>query len=428
MKELFKTIIKDFHAQIPFREVRKRELQIPLRSQKIISLTGPRRCGKTFYFYSLINRLMEDVPVDRIIYINFEDERMDIHSRELHLILDAYYELYPGNYNQEIFVFFDEIQNIDGWEAFVRRLNDTFHCHIFITGSSAKMLGKEIATSLRGRSVNYQMFPLSFEEYCQFQGIDSGDVYSTPGKARLRSQFQAYLKNGGYPEVLILPEELVNKTLQSYFDVMLFRDIVERYNVSNTVVLKQFIKKLVNTISSEFSIHKFYNELKSQGISISKNTVYEYLEYATDCFLLFLLLPYDPSLVRQQTRSKKIYAVDTGLINAITYRFSQDRGKLLENAVFLELSRREMPLFYHKNQFECDFIVQQEEAIKEAYQVSLTVSQTETRQREIRALQKTMDKFNLSEGCIITLDEEEDIELNNKRIAIKPAWKWFLRT
>jgi len=427
MKELFKTIIKDFHAHIPFKEVRKRELQIPLRSQKIISLTGPRRCGKTFYFYSLINKLMEEVPVDRIIYINFEDERMDMDSRELHLILDAYYELYPGNYNQEIFVFFDEIQNIDGWEAFVRRLYDTSDCHIFITGSSAKMLGKEIATSLRGRNVNYQMFPLSFEEYCQFQGIDSSDVYSTPGKARLRSQFQAYLKNGGYPEVLILPEELVNKTLQSYFDVMLFRDIVERYNVSNTVVLKQFIKKLVNTISSEFSIHKFYNELKSQGISISKNTVYEYLEYATDCFLLFLLLPYDPSLVRQQTRSKKIYAVDTGLINAITYRFSQDRGKLLENAVFLELSRREMPLFYHKNQFECDFIVQQEEAIKEAYQVSLTVSQTETRQREIRALQKTMDKYNLSEGCIITLDEEEDIEINNKRIAITPAWKWFLR-
>lgn len=427
MKELFKTIIKDFHVQVPFKEVRERKLQIPLRSQKIISLTGPRRCGKTYYFYSLINQLMENIPADRIIYINFEDERMDLHSRELHLILDAYYELYPGNYNQEIFVFFDEIQNIDGWEAFVRRLYDTSGCHIFITGSSAKMLGKEIATSLRGRNLIYQMFPLSFKEYCQFQGIESGDVYSTPGKARLRAQFQAYLKNGGYPESLQLPEELLHKTLQSYFDVMLFRDIVERYNVSNTVVLKQFIKKLLNTISAEFSIHKFYNELKSQGIAISKNTVYEYLEYATDCFLLFLLLPYDPSLVRQQSRSKKIYAVDTGLINAITYRFSQDQGKLLENAVFLELLRREAPLFYHKNQFECDFMVQQEEAIKEAYQVSLSVSQTATRQREIRALQKTLDKFNLSKGCIITLDEEEDVEINKKRIAITPAWKWFLQ-
>lgn len=428
MKELFKTIIKDFHVQIPFKEVFERALEIPLRSQKIISLTGPRRCGKTFYFYSLINQLISDIPVDRIIYINFEDERIEIDSRQLHLIMDAYYELYPENYNKEIFIFFDEIQNIDGWEAFVRRLYDTSDCHIFITGSSAKMLGKEIATSLRGRNLIYQMFPLSFKEFCQFQGIDSGDVYSTPGKARLRSQFQGYLENGGYPEVLQLPEELVHKTLQSYFDVMLFRDIVERYNVSNTVVLKQFIKKLLNTISSEFSIHKFYNELKSQGISISKNTIYEYLKYATDCFLLFLLLPYDPSLVRQHTRSKKIYAVDTGLINAITYRFSQDQGKLLENAVFLELLRREMPLFYHKNQFECDFIIQQEEAIKEAYQVSLTIGQTATRQREIRALQKTMDKYNLSEGHIITLDEEEDVEVNNKRIAIKPAWKWFLHT
>lgn len=426
MKELFKTIIKDFHIQTPFKKVHERELRVPLRSQKIISLTGPRRCGKTFYFYLLINRLLLDIPVDQIIYINFEDERMDIHSQELHLILDAHYELYPENYNKEIFVFFDEIQNIDGWEAFVRRLYDTSECHIFITGSSAKMLGKEIASSLRGRNLIYQMFPLSFKEYCQFQEIDIGDVYSTPGKAQLRSQLQAYLKKGGYPEVLQLPEELVQKTLQSYFDVMLFRDIVERYNVSNTLVLKQFIKKLMNTISSEFSIHKFYNELKSQGISISKNTVYEYLEYATDCFLLFLLFPHDPSLVRQQTRSKKIYAVDTGLINAITYRFSQDQGKLLENAVFLELLRREMPLFYYKNQFECDFITQQEEAIKEAYQVSLTVSQKATRQREIRALQKTMDKFNLSEGCIITLDEEEDIEVNNKRITIQPAWKWFL--
>lgn len=177
-----------------------------------------------------------------------------------------------------------------GWEKFVRRVYDTISRNIFITGSSAKMLGKEIATNLRGRHLIYQLFPLSFKEYCQFQTVDTSDIHSTTGKAVLKRNLSQYLLNGGFPEILILKPELVPKTLQSCFDVMIFRDIIERYQINNPIALKYFIKKLFNTIASEFSVHKIFNELKSLGIRIGKDRLYQYLEYATDSFLFFYTL------------------------------------------------------------------------------------------------------------------------------------------
>jgi len=192
MKEILKTIIKDWQRTFPRAGVWERNLQVPLDSQKIISLIGPRRCGKTYYVYQLINRLLAREPNVKMIYLNFEDERLTLTSAQLHLILEAYYELYPENYGQELYLFFDEIQEIEGWEKFVRRMYDTVTKNIFLTGSSAKILGKEIATSLRGRNLVYHLFPLSFEEYCRFQNLDVRDVYSTHARAVLKTQFEKY--------------------------------------------------------------------------------------------------------------------------------------------------------------------------------------------------------------------------------------------
>lgn len=426
MKEVFKTIIKDYHLSLPKNDVKQRDLQIPLNSGKIITFIGPRRCGKTFYSYWLINELSNKVEKEKIIYINFEDERLDISAANLHLIMDAYFELYPENFGQEIYIFFDEIQEIDGWEKFVRRIYDTITKNIFITGSSAKMLGKEIASSLRGRNIAYNLYQLSFREFCNFQNIDTQDVYSTQAKAILRNQFDKYLWDGGYPETIFMEKELSSKTLQSYYDVMLFRDIVERHEVANVFVLKQFLKKAMNNISSPFSVNKFFNELKSQGIKISKNSIYEFLVYSLDCFLLFILNPYDPSVAKQQAHNKKLYAVDTGLVNAVTYRFSHDKGKLLENIVFLHLNRQEKKIYFLKNKYECDFIVVEKMSPIAAIQSCLTMEDKATRDREIRGLMNALEKLNLPEGFIITLDEEEDLIVEGKKIFIRPCWKWLL--
>ncbi len=427
MKELLKTIIKDFHKSLPRTDVIPRDLQTPLQSKKIISLTGPRRSGKTFYLFQLINTLVQQGETDKIIYINFEDERLELSANQMQLILDAYFELYPENYNSRLFLFLDEIQVIEGWEKFVRRVYDTITQNIFITGSSSRMLGKDLATSLRGRNLLYNLYPLSFREYCKFQNIDTSDLYSTQSKAIFRSQFEKYFLNGGYPETVFMDSSLISKTLQSYFDVMLFRDIVDRYQVSNIVVLKQFLKKLINNISDLFSVNKFYNELKSQGITVSKNTIYELLEYSLDCFLFFIVFPYESSVTIQQMKNKKIYAIDTGLINAITYRFAQDRGKLLENIVFMQLNRQDKAIYFIRNQHECDFIIQEKGSPVQAFQICTNLADEATRKRELRGLTAALQRFDLPEGYIITWDEEETIIQNDKTIKIIPCWKWLIQ-
>ncbi len=426
MKELFKTIIRDWLKTLPRTDVRARSLEVPLDTKKIVTLIGPRRSGKTYCLFQAINHLHAQGVGNRVLYINFEDERLDLPAAQLHLILEAYYELFPESYGQELYLFFDEIQEISGWEKFLRRLYDTTSKNIFITGSSAKMLGKEIATGLRGRNLVYNLLPLSFEEFCSFQNCDTADVHSTQAKAILRSQLEKYLRWGGYPETVFMPEELIQKTLQSYFDVMLFRDIVERHAIANALVLKQFLKRTLNNISHKLSVHKFYNELKSQGLTTSKNAIYEYLEYAIDCFLLFTVHPYEPSLVKQQMKTRKVYAADTGLVNAVTFRFSEDKGKLLENAVLLQLLREEAAVFYLNDKYECDFVVQQNAQIVRAIQVCVTLKDEATRQRELRGVLQAAQRFGLAEGCILTLDEEEELEFEGIKINVRPCWKWLL--
>ncbi|HHM21012.1 MAG TPA: hypothetical protein ENJ20_03215, partial [Bacteroidetes bacterium] len=238
MKNLFKTLIRDFQNQ-KLPDFQKRELRVPLFSKKIITITGVRRCGKTWYLYQLIAELLQKTSIENIVYINFEDERLNMGAGDFQSLLDAYFELYPDNEN-DLFFFFDEIQNVQGWEKFVRRVYDTVSKHIFITGSSSKLLSREIATSLRGRAVSFELFPFSFKEYLTAHAINTEDVYSTKNKAKINALFEHYLFEGGFPEIALYSPEMRKKTLQSYFDVMLYRDLLERYNIKNIIALKYF--------------------------------------------------------------------------------------------------------------------------------------------------------------------------------------------
>ncbi len=283
MKEILKTIIREFQLE-ELPTFVPRELELPLSSGKIIILIGPRRAGKTYLFYQHLSELLQKgTPREKILYLNFEDERLDFTPQTLDLILQAYRELYPEIELREVYFFFDEIQNATEWERFVRRIYDRYSRNIFLTGSNSRLPSQEIATSLRGRTLTYEIYPLTFREFLRFKEFAFDprlDLYHPQKRARLLSLFEEYLLFGGFPEIVFLPRELKLKTLQEYFEVMLYLDLAERYQILDTLVLKYFLKRLIENAGKPLSVHKIYNELRSQGLKVGKDTLYRYLEYA----------------------------------------------------------------------------------------------------------------------------------------------------
>ena len=424
MIEIYKNILSDFHnTGVP--KVLNRELKVPINSGKIISVIGVRRCGKTYYLYNLIKDLLNVIPINNIIYINFEDERISKESKDLQFMFDAYYELYPETDNNDIYIFFDEIQNIKGWEKFVRRIYDTISKNIFITGSSSKLLSKEIATSLRGRAISYELYPLSFKEYLNFKGFDFSDINSTRKKAVIRKLFSEFLMKGGMPEVVNYEDEVYRKTLQSYLDVMIYRDIIERYNVKNPEILKHFISRELLMIGNKISVNKIYNELKSQGIKLTKDTLYNYLTFAQDCFLLFIVNKYQTKLRTSLSAEKKIYCIDNGFATNQSFKFTTDRGWLLENLFHIELKRKYEEFYFYQDKSECDFVIKKNNNISQAIQVTLTLNNA-NKEREYTGLIEAARLFKLNEGTIITEYDEYTETIEEIKINVVPVWKWLL--
>ncbi|OIO34568.1 MAG: hypothetical protein AUJ70_00815 [Candidatus Omnitrophica bacterium CG1_02_40_15] len=415
MKELLKTVIKDFHKRgVP--QLIDRAVNIPFNSGKIISIIGPRRAGKTYLMYQLISRIKD---ITDVLYFNFEDERLDLSAKDLNLILEAYFELYPDKEESGIFFFFDELQGIREWERFVRRVYDTVSRNIFVTGSSSKLLSKEIATSLRGRTISYELLPLSFREYLKFKGVEE-DAHSTRGKSRIVSVFDNYLARGGFPETVDMSKDLYEKTLRTYFEVMIYRDIVERFSITNPLPLKLFVKRLMANTAREFSVNKIFNSFKSEGIKISKDSLYNFLEYCQDAFVLITISNFSESLSKQII--KKVYSIDTGLTSTLSFTLSREKGSLLENAVLLELKRREKEVYYYKERLECDFVIKEKDKINQAIQVCYTINKN-NKERELNGLKEAMERFSLKKGLILTSNQEKKIGTAE----IIPAWKWMLK-
>ncbi len=424
-KELIKQIIRDFHTEQDF-EVKQRDIKLPIDTNKIITLIGVRRCGKTSILYDTINRLSKKINKTHILFINFEDERLDLKANELDLILQSYSELYPAIELKNCYFFFDEIQNINGWEKFIRRVYDSICQNIFITGSNSKLLSSEIATSLRGRTLSFEVFPLSFKEYLQFKNIKI-DLYSFKSLSFIKNALNSFLKAGSFPETLFLEQKYINQTLQEYFNVMIYKDLIERYDIKNVVALKFFIKRIIASSTKQISINKIYNELKSNGIKIGKNTLYDFLDFVQNIYLALQLFKYENSLINKELGEKKIYSIDVGLTNAIEFSFSQNLGKALENAVFLELRRAKKEFYYYKDtKSECDFIIKENGKIISALQVSYDISDEDTKKRELKGLLKACEKFGLNKGVVITFDTEDEIEKNEVLIEIIPFYKWVL--
>lgn len=424
-KDLLKTIIADNQSRV-LPELWKRTLEIPLHSNKIVALVGVRRSGKTYHLFNLINQLKaEGIPNSQILYINFEDERLQLSSENIGLILEAYQELYPQQKLADCYFFFDEIQEVEGWEKFIARLYATVSKHVYITGSNAKLLSREIATSLRGRPITYEVYPLSFEEFAKILAPNVG-VHSTSDKAKLAHLFEQFLFQGGFPELVKQNEELREKILQEYFNVMLLRDIIERFNITQSTILKYFCKRVIGNTAGEFSVNKIYNELKSQGYQVGKDTLYAYQSYVEAIYLTYLLPKYAHSVIKSEMAQKKSYVIDQGLGIALDYKLNQDKGRLLETTIALELLKKNKQIAYQKNGTECDFVIMEKSHVTNAIQVTVSLDDEQVRTREITGLIEACKKFNLQEGVIITLDRQEEVIIDEVRVHIVPAWLYCL--
>lgn len=429
-KDTIKSLIVTKQKEIPFPMI-ERDDELPLNSQSIVTVVGVRRCGKSSRMQLTINALVEKgLSPEAVLWVGFDDERLaGMTISELDEVLEAYRELYPTQDLKDVFMFFDEIQLIDNWELFVMRVFKSYCKNIFVSGSNAKMLSQEIATTLRGWSIEEKTYPLSFKEYCQFTGTKTHHL-TEQETAILRLKWDEYCMESAFPEIVLTElKSLRDKKLQSYFDAMLFRDLVERHNISNTGVLRYFIKRLMNNITKPTSINAIYNDIKSQGFKISKDELYLWADYVCECFMFLRISKYTPSLIEEQQSLRKYYFIDNGLRQAVLLPQSDDNGKLLENAVLLHLNRRLQPfdkITYYSGTKECDFIVQHEQQVKALYQVCWDIQDTITRQREIDGIIEASKMTQCDNLFIITHDNEDIIIQNGKTINIVPAWKWMM--
>lgn len=404
--EKLKLIRHEFLIKInKLKGIVSRKLKIVSIPSKIQVIIGMRRTGKTYFLYERIQHLMrEGIDYSRILYLNLEDDRLEaIDGKQLAELVEQFYDEYPENYHQRCYIFFDEIQVVDGWSKLVRRLLDTKDIELFLTGSSAKLLSKEIATELRGRSIAYEMWPFSFKEYLISKAIEIEEPKSKIDLSYLKKHLSHYLSAGGFPEITILPLVEKNRVMQDYIDVVIYRDIIERHQITNLTLIKYMIKYLINNTATSISMNKLYNDLKSQGYSVGRNTLYEYLDHITDAYLAFAVPIYSDSIRKVESNPRKIYAVDSGLCEAYSFSTNNNYRRLFETMIFIDLKRRGDDVYSYltEEKYEVDFFTRSSDGTLHLYQVAWDLSSPQTLAREQRAL-KAAEKELKVKGEIIT--------------------------
>jgi len=380
-----------------------------------IVISGIRRSGKSTLLNQVINRFYKKGGY----YFNFEDERLvDFGVEDFNSLYETLLELYG---ERKVF-FFDEIQNVPKWEVFVRRQQDK-GCKFFITGSNASLLSRELGTKLTGRALSVELYPFSFKEYLAFKDfkLQKDSLSYTSGRAAIKKHFAEYLRHGGMPEYLKYNDPTL---LKRVYDDILYRDIVARYDIKQVKTLRELGLYLLSNIAGYFS----YNNLKKVLGVGSMNTIKSYTDFLENSFLIFLVNKFSYSLKQQFVAHKKIYCIDNGLVESVAFQFSKNKGKFLENLVFLELKRKFPEIYYYKtaNNLEVDFLVKSGKKKVGLIQVADNLDNEKARVREINSLERAMHELKLREALILTEDNEEEIKLKEKVIVAKPVYKWLL--
>lgn len=431
-KDVIKSLIAIKQSEIPF-DVIERDVQLPIDRKKIITIPGVRRCGKSTLMEIAINNLVQSgVARERILWLGFDDERLrNMTSEELDEVVTSYMEMFPDIAIRETYMFFDEIQLIKDWEYFVLRLYKTYCKNIYVCGSNATMLSRELSSALRGYPLEYETYPLSFNEYCRFKEINTNS-YLEQDRARLRIAFEAYNQESAFPEIVLTPSKSEQlKLLHGYFDTMLLKDLAEHYKISNISVVRYFVKRIMANLTKPTSINAIYKDIKSQGLKVGKDDLYLWANYICDIFMFVRISRYDRSLVKEQKSLDKYYCIDNGLRGAVLMPQSDDNGKKLENTVFMQLNRMKLPsdkIYYYQGNSECDFVLQRGDRVIQLIQVTWDMANENTRERELTGILEA----SLATGCnnllIVTKEEETTITREGKQINVMPAWKWLLQT
>jgi uncharacterized protein len=434
MRALLQNIIEEF-AERALPILQHRLVSIKEMEGKVRTIIGMRRVGKTSLCFQKINELiLQGLPRNQILYINFEDERLlPFTSAEFSILLDRWFHLYPENKKLQCHLFLDEIQNIPHWDKFVRRVIDSENIEVYVTGSSSKMLSSEIATALRGRSLTTEVFPYSFKEFLKTRDLCPTDpkIIGSAQKAQMSHFFEIYLEIGGFPEIQNVSKELRRDVLRGYVDTVVLRDVIERHSVSNISCLRALLRQIFHSPAQLFSVSKCYNDLKSQGIACTKASLFEYIHHLADAFLLYQVPILSHSERVRQVNPKKMYLIDTGLIGAMSHRLSADRGAILENIVYMELRRQQLCIEYaHTSQGnEIDFVIRSypDSPLSDAtlIQVTWDMGHPATRERELRALREGMAEFGTSKAIVVTAFEEGYD--TDSGIEIVPAWRWLVQ-
>ncbi len=399
------------------RYISKLKKYIPTR--EIVVLTGVRRSGKTTLIYQLIHDLINNQNIDpeKILFVNCDEPELNATDNLLKKVMDTYrHDVCSEEY---AYLIFDEIQNVAGWEKWIKSLYDTKKYHIVISGSSSHLLDSNLSHLISGRYLKINVFPLDFSEYLQFNGINikTDKVFAAANKDIILNMLKHYLQDGGFPRVTLEKDvELKKEYLKSYYDSVVYKDIVLLHNIRNVKILRDLLYYLCSNFTSLYSYKKL-----SELLKIDYATLREYLYYAEQAKILFEAHYFSYSVKAQSRNNKKIYCIDNGLRNAVSFKFSEDEGRLAENLVFVELMRREKEAYYWKGKGEVDFVVRNEDGSLNAINVSYT---NDVEEREVSGLVEFKDEFSDKIGELIILTK--DVGKTDGEVRFIPLWKWIL--
>lgn len=436
MREVIRQKLADaIHADLPI--LTRRDLRLPAVPGKTHAVIGMRRAGKTCFLHQIQrDRIAKGAPRETQVYFSFDDERLaGMDASQLHWLLEEYFLRFPQHRDRkQVGFYLDEVQVVPGWEGFVRRVMDTEKIDLFVSGSSAKLLSREIATALRGRAMETLVHPFSFREYLRHHGEEpEGDpTFLQKGKrAAVEKHFGDYLIHGGFPEAQgLIPADRLS-LLQAYVDVVILRDVIERHGVTNVVALRHLTRQLLGSAGGLFSVHRFYNDQKSQGVSVSKDVLYAMLGHLEDAFLIRLAPFHTASERQRQSNPRKVYPVDPGLITAFDRSGKPNQGHALETAVLLELERRKFDHAYVRTASgaEVDFLATPLSGKPMLIQVCADLSDAATRQREFRALVEAMAENRRLDAMVLTATSTGLSHAQSeapKGVTVRTAWEWML--
>ena len=401
---------------------------------KVTAIIGMRRAGKTMFLHQIRHeRLTAGIARECIPYINFEDERLaGMTAEHLHPLVEDYYRRFPALRGQKTVTWcFDEIQTVPGWERFVRRLLDSEKVELFLTGSSAALLSREIATALRGRAWEVVIHPFSFEESLRHNGQavpEQPDFLTAPARSALERAFIDYLTKGGFPEAQGVGTATRYQLLRDYVDVAMLRDVMERHAVSNVAGLRWLVRHLLGNAAGLFSVEKFYGALKSQGLAISKDTVHQLMGHLQDCFLVRTAWMAADSERQRMVNPRKAYPVDPGLIPVFDRTGRENIGHALETVVLVELERRRAEVSYVKTSqgFEVDFLARYPSGETDLIQVCADAGAPDTAMRELRALEEAGHRFPEARKRLLTLTQDGLPPDFPADVTVQPAYVWLL--